>query len=230
MIRRFGFLDTPYRGTSAPRREERHSCTVVALLILTVALAFVCSANWQVLAQRNNNDNKGKPQQAPQRPPQEQQDVQALVTLVDTALMADTGIPIPAPGAQPPTAPITPKPLAFGAADKSEGEIAVKWQSNHFVKGQSGDTYVPFTIAVDKAQLSKGAALYVRIVSAEQAAGVRDAAMAAMAVPPPAQRTASPRRCLHGRRSSGTAFTSLMLRTANSRAPCSSSPASTWRS
>ena len=68
------------------------------VLILTVALAFVCTAGGSVLAQRNNNDkDKGKQQQ--QRPPQEQQDVQALVTLVDTALMADTGVPVPAPGA-----------------------------------------------------------------------------------------------------------------------------------
>jgi hypothetical protein len=151
-------------------------------LLLTVAVAFVCSAAWPVSAQRNN-DNKGKPQQQQQRPPQEQQDVQALVTLVDTALLADTGVPVPAPGAQAPTAPVTPKPLALGAPDKSEGEIAVKWQSNHFVKGQSGDTYVPFTIAVDKAQLSKGAALYVRIVSAEQASAFASA-MVAMATPP----------------------------------------------
>ena len=107
------------------------------VLIFTVALAFVCSVGGSVLAQKNNND-KGK--QQPQRPPQEQQDVQALVTLVDTALLADTGVPIPAPGAQPATSPVTPKPLAFGAADKNEGDVSVKWQSNHFVKGQSGDT------------------------------------------------------------------------------------------
>ncbi len=80
------------------------------VLILTVALAFVCTAGGSVLAQRNNND-KGK--QPPQRPPQEQQDVQALVTLVDTALLADTGVPIPAPGAPPATTPVTPKPLAL---------------------------------------------------------------------------------------------------------------------
>jgi hypothetical protein len=161
------------------------------VLILTVAIA-VGSAAWPVLAQRNN-DNKQKQQQ---RPPQEQQDVQALVTLVDTALMADVGIPVPTPGAQAPAAPVTPKPLTFGAADKSEGEIAVKWQSNHFVKGQSGDTYVPFTISVDKGQLGKGAALYVRIVSAEQAASFASA-MAAMATPQqqggkPAQAPARP--------------------------------------
>jgi len=149
------------------------------VLILTVALAFVCTAGSSVLAQRNNND-KGK---QPQRPPQEQQDVQALVTLVDNALMTDTGVPVPTPGAQAPSAPVTPKPLAFGGGDKNEGDVSVKWISNHFVKGQSGDTYVPFTLAVDKGQLSKGAALYVRIVSAEQAASFASA-MAAMAVPP----------------------------------------------
>jgi len=149
------------------------------VLIFAVALAFVSTAGSSLLAQRNNND-KGK---QPQRPPQEQQDVQALVTAVDTALMTDTGIPVPTPGAQAPAAPATPKPLVFGGADKNEGDVAVKWVSNHFVKGQSGDTYVPFTIAVDKAQLSKGAALYVRIVSAEQAASFASA-MAAMATPP----------------------------------------------
>jgi hypothetical protein len=151
-------------------------------LILTVTLGFVGSATFPVLAQRNNDNNR-KPQQQQQRPPQEQQDVQALVTLVDTALMTDTGVPVPTPGAQAPTTPITPKPLAFGAADKNEGDVAVKWQSQHFVKGQSGDTYVPFTVTVDKAQLSKGAALYVRIVSAEQAAAF-GTAMAAMVMPP----------------------------------------------
>jgi hypothetical protein len=149
------------------------------VLVLTVALAFVCTAGASVLAQRNNND-KGK---QPQRPPQEQQDVQTLVTLVDTALMEDTGVPVPTPGAQAPATPVTPKPLEFGAPDKNEGDISVKWISNHFVKGQSGDTYVPFTLAVDKGQLSKGAALYVRIVSAEQAASFASA-MAAMATPP----------------------------------------------
>jgi hypothetical protein len=151
-------------------------------LVLTVAIALGWSAAWPVLAQRNNDNNR-KQQQQQQRPPQEQQDVQALVTLVDTALMAETGVPVPTPGAQAPAAPVTPKPLAFGAPDKSEGEIAVKWQSNHFVKGQSGETYVPFTISVDKGQLAKGAALYVRVVSAEQATTFATS-MAAMAAPP----------------------------------------------
>jgi hypothetical protein len=159
------------------------------VLILTVALAFVCTASGSLLAQRNNND-KGK---QPQRPPQEQQDVQALVTLVDNALLTDVGIPVPAPGAQAPATPPTPKALAFGAADKNEGDVTVKWVSNHFVKGQSGDTYVPFTLAVDKAQLSKGAALYVRIVSAEQAASFASAMVAASAPPKDGKAAPSPR-------------------------------------
>ena len=161
-------------------------------LILTVALGFVSSAVWPVLAQRNN-DNKQQQQKQQQRPPQEQQDVQALVNLADTALMTDTGIPVPTPGAQAPSTPATPKPLAFGGSDKTEGDIPVKWQSNHFVKGQSGDTYVPFTVSVDKAQLSKGAALYVRIVNAEQAAAF-GTAMAAMAAPAQGSKDKAPPR------------------------------------
>ena len=152
------------------------------VLILTAAVVLTI-ATWPALAQRNNDkDNKNKP---PQRPPQEQQDVQALVNLADMALLADTGVPVPVPGAPPPTAPITPKEMAFGAADKNEGEIPVKWQSNHFVKGQGGDTYVPFTLSVDKSRLPKGAALYIRIVNAEQAAAF-GTSMAALASPPPA--------------------------------------------
>jgi hypothetical protein len=100
--------------------------------------------------------------------------------------MSDVGIPMPTPGAQPATPPpaVTPKPLTFGATDRSEGEIPIKWQSNHFVKGQSGDTYVPFTLSVDKAQVAKGVALYIRIVNVEQAAAF-GTVMAALMAPPP---------------------------------------------
>src|SRR5262245_19792086 len=182
MIRRFGFLDTPHKGPPVLGGKREAFMHGRRALLLAVILGIVCSVAVPVLAQRNNNNQNNNNKQ-PQRPPQEQQDVQALVTLVDTALMADTGVPVPTPGAQAPGGPITPKPLAFGGADKSEGEIALKWQSNHFVKGQNGDTYVPFTVALDKAQVGKGAALYVRVVSAEQAATFATT-MAAMAAPP----------------------------------------------
>ena len=128
------------------------------------------SATWPVLAQRNND--KQKPQTA--RSPQEQQDVQALVQAVDTALMADTGITLPtappagaqAPAAQP--AAQTPKAISLGIPDRPQGDIQIKWELNHFVKGQT-DTYVPFTISVDRANVAGGAAVYIRIVTAEQA-------------------------------------------------------------
>ena len=133
------------------------------------ALVALVSAAWPVFAQRNNDNNK-RPQQQSARSPQEQQDVQALVQAVDAALMADTGIPVPnatTPSAPPASAP-TPKPLTLGGPDKSQGEISVKWEMNHFVKGQT-DTYIPFTLNVDRAGVPGGAAVYVRIVNAEQA-------------------------------------------------------------
>jgi hypothetical protein len=115
-----------------------------------------------VVAQRNNDKQ-------PQRSPQEQADIQALVQTVEIALLSDVGITVPAPGAQPPAAPPTPKPLTMGAPDSSQGEVPIKWDSNHFVKGQT-DTYIPFTLQVDKAALPSGAALLIRVVTAEQAA------------------------------------------------------------
>ena len=45
-------------------------------------------------------------------------------------------------------------------------DISLQWESNHFMKGTDGATYIPFTLAIDAAQLAApGAALYVRAVS-----------------------------------------------------------------
>jgi hypothetical protein len=143
------------------------------VLLLTLTAVLVAAAS-PLIAQRGN-------QKPPQRAPQETQDVQSLVDAVDAALMSDVGITRPAPGAPPPTAPVTPKPLAFGAGDRTEGGVSVKWQTNHFLKGGTGETYLPFTLAFDRSQLAKGAALYVRIVNAEQAAQFAAYTAAAMA-------------------------------------------------
>ena len=70
---------------------------------------------------------------------QEEQDIEALVKIVEGVTMGQTQAP---------------------------GDIAVTWDSNHFVKGQDGKTYVPFTIVVDKSRLAApGLAMYVRAVS-----------------------------------------------------------------
>src|SRR5687768_16411453 len=56
-------------------------------------------------------------------------------------------------------------------------DIPVNWDSNHFVKGQGGITYIPFTVAVDRAALSApAAALYIRVVDKNQAAAPAPAA------------------------------------------------------
>jgi hypothetical protein len=147
-------------------------------------MAALVSAAWPVLAQRNNDSKK----QQPARSPQEQADVQALVLAVDNALMADTGVAVPAAGAAQPAA-AAPKPLALGAPDKSQGDIPVKWDINHFVKGQT-DTYVPFTLTIDKASVPTGAAVYIRIVNAEQADAF--AQMMAKAAAPQGNNKAAP--------------------------------------
>ena len=150
------------------------------VLAVGVLAALVCAA-WPVLAQRSN-DNTAKRQQST-RSPQEQQDVQALVQAVDAALLTDTGIEVPStttPAAPP--AALTPKPLTLGGPDRTLGEIPITWEINHFVKGQT-DTYVPFTVNVERSKVPGGAAIYIRIVNAEQADAFA-AMMVKMAAPP----------------------------------------------
>ena len=129
---------------------------------LLVVILLTCAA-LPALAQRADTS---KP---PTRSPQEQQDIQALVQTVEVALLSDVGIQVPAPGTPPPQTPPAAKPLTLGAPDTTQGDVSIKWESNHFVKGQT-DTYIPFTLILDRASVASGAALWIRVVNAEQAA------------------------------------------------------------
>jgi hypothetical protein len=118
-----------------------------------IALALTCAAVPSA-AQRNNNRNQQQQQQRNQN--QADADTITLVRLVDAV----------ASGQQP-----------------APTDIPLTWDSNHFVKGQGGVTYIPFTLGIDRAQLAAPAvALYIRIVDKKQAA-----ALAAAAAAPPAQ-------------------------------------------
>src|SRR5689334_14365301 len=86
----------------------------------------------------------------PKRSKAEQADVEALVKLVD-------GV---AGGTQP-----------------APADFTIAWESNHFVKGQEGMTYIPFTLNVDRSKLGKtGVAYYVRVVPKGEAAAAAPAA------------------------------------------------------
>ena len=77
-------------------------------------------------------------QRQPQRSKAELQDIETLVRLVDAVGM----------GQQP-----------------APTDIPITWESNHFVKGQGGITYIPYTFLVDRSKmLSRNVALYVRMV------------------------------------------------------------------
>ena len=106
--------------------------------ILAPCVALLIATAPTVLAQRNNNEQQQQQQQPPpQRSAAEQQDIQALVMAVE----------------------------AVKGGQTAPADIPVTWQSNHFVKGQSGETYIPFTITVDRSTLKSPAAkLYIRAV------------------------------------------------------------------
>ncbi|HLG55791.1 MAG TPA: hypothetical protein VI485_10700 [Vicinamibacterales bacterium] len=147
-------------------------------LALCIAAIFISAAP-SLIAQRNNDNGKKPPQST--RSPQEQQDIQSLVQLVDNALAADVGVPMTPPaGNSAPPAPPTPTTLSLGAPDRTQGDIKINWDQNHFVKGQT-DTYIPFTLTLDRAKLAGGAAIYVRVVNVDQAAAFGSAIASLMA-------------------------------------------------
>ncbi len=80
----------------------------------------------------------------PKRSKAEQADVETLVRLVD-------GV--------------------SGGTQPAPTDVAFTWDSNHFVKGQEGLTYIPFTLSIDRSKLGKGdVAYYVRVVAKADAA------------------------------------------------------------
>jgi hypothetical protein len=106
---------------------------------LPVALAIFLSAA-QATAQRGNSN---------QPPPKAQPDPDtvALVQLVDAAIVA-------APTVQ--------------VGDTTTGEIALKWDSSHFIKGQNG-VYIPFTLTFDPASIrTSDVSIYVRAVEKDR--------------------------------------------------------------
>ncbi len=115
------------------------------------AVAVLVASVVPVLAQRNNS--------APKRSQGEQADIETLVRLVDASMTSDPVL-VTAAGAATST---------FGSKESATGDIKVAWGSNHFVKGQDGSTYLPYSLAVDRAALGKNAAFYVRIVDEAQA-------------------------------------------------------------
>ncbi len=90
--------------------------------------------------------------QAAQMPrPQPDPDTVALVQFVDAAIVA---------------AP------AVAAGDRTQGDIAIRWDSAHFIKGQNG-AYVPFTVSFDPASVrSTDVAVYIRAIHKSQLSAV----------------------------------------------------------
>mgnify|MGYP001792846297 CR=1 FL=1 len=110
------------------------------VLALAVAVAVFGSASSALVAQQNNQQRKDQEK----RSEQEQQDIQAMVRLVDAVMM----------GQQP-----------------APTDIGITWEYNHFVKGSDGSTYIPFTVTIDRSKLANPSfAMYVRVVSKTPAA------------------------------------------------------------
>jgi hypothetical protein len=115
-------------------RREKEVMQIRRVLALFLAL-FVAAASLD--AQNAQKDEK-------KRNKQEQQDIEALVKMVDGVSMGQQQAP---------------------------GDVAITWDGNHFVKGQDGKTYIPFTINIDRSKLAAApVAMYVRVMPKQAAA------------------------------------------------------------
>lgn len=99
----------------------------------------LCLSAVPAVAQRVSQPSQ--PAQTPR--PQPDPDTVALVQLVDAAIIA-------APAVQ--------------AGDRTQGDILLKWEAAHFIKGQNG-AYIPFTVSFDSSSArSTDVAVYIRAV------------------------------------------------------------------
>lgn len=123
--------------------------------LLGFALVLLISAG-PVVAQRGGANQN--PSQTPRTQPDP--DTVALVQMVDAAIVA-------APTVQ--------------VGDTTKGEIALKWESAHFIKGQNG-VYIPFTISFDPSSIrTSDVGIYIRAVEKRQLPAV----VAALTPPAP---------------------------------------------
>jgi len=106
---------------------------------LVVALAVFLSGAQAAAQRANSNQQPARTQPDP--------DTIALVQLVDASIVA-------APTVQ--------------AGDTTKGEIALKWDSAHFIKGQNG-VYIPFTLTFAPASIrTSEMSIYVRAVEKDR--------------------------------------------------------------
>lgn len=138
---------------------------VVTLCLTGVVFASASSVS---LAQQGGGARGGAPavnqKEEQKRSKNQQEDANALVQLITTATTAE---------------PVSP---TSAATESQQGEVKITWDSNHFIKGQGGLAYVPYTVVIDrKALTSSNAAIYIRAVNKNAPAPA-----AAAAAPAPA--------------------------------------------
>src|SRR5687767_5248591 len=140
-----GAYDQPIRvigfGIQATRTAEggRRFMHIRRLPGLAVAVAVFLSGAQAAAQRANSNQTPAKTQPDP--------DTIALVQLVDAAIVA-------APTVQ--------------VGDTTKGEIALKWDSSHFIKGQNG-VYIPFTLTFDPASIrTSDVGIYVRAIEKDR--------------------------------------------------------------
>lgn len=119
------------------------------VVTFSLAVVLTASASSVLLAQRGGGGPAAVSQREEQRRNRNQQaDVAAINQLLTTVTTAE---------------PVTPTSTA---TDEQQGEVKVTWDMNHFIRGQGGLAYVPYSLTIDRSALgSEKVVVAVRAVS-----------------------------------------------------------------
>lgn len=136
------------------------------VVTLSLAVVLTTSASSVLLAQRGGARGGGAPNVNAQREEERRnKNQQADVAAINQLLTQATT-----------TEPVSPTSTA---TDVQQGDVKVSWDMNHFIKGQGGLAYVPYSLTIDRRALSsEKAVVSVRVVDKNAPAAAPAAAPA----------------------------------------------------
>jgi hypothetical protein len=134
---------------------------ILRLFTLSLAVVAIAPTSTVLLAQRGDGAPAVNQKDEEKRSKNQQEDIAAVSQLLTTVTTAE---------------PVSP---TSAATEVQQGEVKVTWEANHFIKGQGGLTYVPYSLVIDrKALTSPNAVVYIRAVNKNAPAAAPAAAPA----------------------------------------------------
>jgi hypothetical protein len=128
--------------------KEAVAMNILRVFTLSLAVVAVAPTSTVLLAQRGGAAPAVNQKEEEKRSKNQQEDIAAVSELLNTVTTAE---------------PVSP---TSAATEMQQGEVKITWDANHFIKGQGGQSYVPYSLTIDrKALSSSNAVVYIRAVN-----------------------------------------------------------------